>query len=152
MLIYKIIRPCNSLLSHRSSPFWSLVCTSADRLDRICVPKCIESLPCNWLIKYLSSWTVVSKNYSEVLLLPTGCQEGFSVSTAQRSAMTYCTTFKVSLILKHSIQAQDDHSVYKKVTSTVIFFFLHKNFNEKFKSIYHIHINEVTHGASTNLN
>lgn len=66
--------------------------------------------------------------------------------------MTYCTTFKVSLILKHSIQAQDDHSVYKKVTSTVIFFFLHKNFNEKFKSIYHIHINEVTHGASTNLN
>lgn len=37
--------------------------------------------------------------------------------------MTYCTTFKVSLILKHSIQAQDDDSVYKKSYIYSDFFF-----------------------------
>ncbi len=42
-----------SHLNTLSSPFWCSVWTSASRLHHIWMPKCIELLPCDWLISNL---------------------------------------------------------------------------------------------------
>ncbi len=42
-----------SHLNHPFSPFWCSVWTSVDFIDHVYMHKCIELLPCSWLIRYL---------------------------------------------------------------------------------------------------
>ncbi len=60
--VFEILRPARLAPtniprpnSHKypSSPIWCLVWTSASRLHHIYIPKCIELLPCDWLISNL---------------------------------------------------------------------------------------------------
>ena len=46
-------QPCHVHLNHLSSPVLMLVWTAADCLDHVYMAKCIELLPCDWLIRNL---------------------------------------------------------------------------------------------------